>query len=74
MASILEAAATVPASPELTDHAVDLASKYDMTPIDALHISAALTAEVDEFITLERPAKPICQVQEVNVRSLYPRE
>ncbi len=58
----------------LTGQAVELASRYDLTPIDALHTSAALTSGVDEFVTLEKPTKPMCQVAEVNVISLYQEE
>ncbi len=54
--------------PEL---AIEMSSKYDMTPIDALHIGAAAIAGVDEFITLEKPTKPICRVQEIKVESIY---
>lgn len=66
-----EAAENLSTSPELTSLAIDLSSKYDMTPIDALHIAAAAIAGVDEFITLEKPTKPICRVQEVKVISIY---
>lgn len=58
-------------SPELTERAVDLASKYDMTPIDALHASAAVTAAVDELVTMEKDTKPLCRVKEIKVVSLY---
>lgn len=39
-----EAAENLSTSPELTSLAIDLSSKYDMTPIDALHIAAAAIA------------------------------
>lgn len=72
MQAVLEnAAENVPASPELTRRAVDFASKYDMTPIDALHVSAAVAAKVDELVTLERDTKPICRVREIKIVSLY---
>lgn len=48
-----------------------MASKYDMTPIDALHIGAAAIACVDELVTMEKPAKPMCQVKEVKVVSIH---
>lgn len=72
MKAVLENAAThVPFSPELTELAVNLASKYDMTPIDALHISAAIKAKADELITFEKKTKPMCQVKEIKVISLH---
>jgi hypothetical protein len=48
-----------------------LASRYDLTPIDALHVSAAVIAGVDEFVTGEKDTKPMFRVQEVKVVSLY---
>lgn len=48
-----------------------MASKYDMTPIDALHIGAAAVAGVDEFVTMEKPTKPMCKVEEVKVVSIH---
>lgn len=47
------------------------ASDYDLAPIDALHISAAVMADVDEFVTIEKDTKPMCRVREVTVISLY---
>lgn len=58
-------------SSELTGCALAMASKYDMTPIDALHVSAAMIAVVDEFVTMEKPTKPMCRVHEVRVVSMH---
>ena len=58
-------------SPELTRRALEFASKHNMSPIDALHVGAAATADVDELITMEKPTKPICRVKEVNVVSIH---
>jgi hypothetical protein len=44
--------------------------RYDLTPIDSLHISSALVANVDEFLTLEKNTKPMFNVQEINVISI----
>jgi len=66
-----EAAEDVPSSQELTGRAVNLASQYDMTPIDALHVGAAVTAAVDELITIEKATKPMCRVREIKVVSLH---
>lgn len=70
-AFVENASEAVPSSQQLSEHAVALASKYDMTPIDALHISAAVMAAVDEFVTLEKKTKPLCRAKEVTVVSLY---
>ncbi len=61
----------VSTSPELTGLAVSFASKYDMTPIDALHIGAAIVSGADELVTMEKPTKPMCKVREVRVTSLH---
>jgi len=58
-------------SPQLTRQAVGIAGKYDMTPIDSLHVAAAVVAAVDELVTMEKPTKPMCRVSEVKVISLY---
>jgi len=58
-------------SPQITGQAVTLASQYDMQPVDALHISTAITAKVDELITMEKPTKPICRVTEIQVTSIH---
>jgi len=72
MQAIFESASeNVSTSSELTRRAVALASRYDMTPIDALHIGAAAVSGVDELVTMEKPTKPICKVQEVRVTSLH---
>lgn len=72
MQAVLDnAAENVETSPELTKRAVDLASKYNMTPIDAIHVSAAVAAKVDELVTLEKDTKPMCQVREIKVVSLH---
>lgn len=72
MQAIFESASeNVITSPQLTCRALAMASKYDMTPIDALHIGAAAVCGVDEFVTMEKPTKPICKVREVRVTSLH---
>ncbi|MFH0824563.1 MAG: type II toxin-antitoxin system VapC family toxin [Pseudomonadota bacterium] len=72
MQTILEnASERVSTSPALTGRAVDLAGRYDMSPLDALHVSAAVEAGVDELVTLEKSSKPMCRVTEVKVISLH---
>jgi len=65
------AAENLETSSDLTGRALAMASKYDMTPIDALHIGAAAVAKVDEFVTMEKPTKPMCKVREVKVVSIH---
>lgn len=71
MQAVFENAENVKTSSELTGCALAMASKYDMAPIDALHIGAAAVADVDEFVTMEKPTKPMCKVEEVNVVSMH---
>jgi len=56
----------------LVQQALVLASRHDLGAMDALHIAAALTGKVDEFVTLEKPNNPICRVTEVRVVSFHP--
>jgi len=73
MNEIIEAAQEeVPSSPLLTKLAIELAGKYDLTPIDSLHVGSAVVAGVDELVTMEKPTKPMCRVKEVRVVSLHP--
>lgn len=72
MQAVLDGAAeNLSTSSDLTGRAIVLASKYDMTPIDALHVGAAAVADVDEFVTMEKPTKPMCKVTEVKVVSIH---
>jgi predicted nucleic acid-binding protein len=65
------AAESVASAPALTEQAIALASAHDLTPVDTLHVSAAIAARVDELVTLEKPSKPMAQVVEVRVMSIY---
>ena len=65
------AAEEVTMSDKLTKRALELASRYDMTPIDALHVGAAVVAGVDELVTMEKSTKPMCKVSEINVVSIH---
>jgi len=72
MKAIFDSASeNVATSPRLTECALNMASKYDMTPIDALHIGAAIISGVDELVTMEKATKPMCKVAEVKVVSLH---
>jgi hypothetical protein len=70
MQTLLASAETVPVSADLIQHALALAGRFDLSPLDALHLAAAAVAGVDELVTLERPEKPICRQTEVRVVSL----
>lgn len=71
MRAVLDTAEDVVSTRELTGKALEFASAHDMTPVDALHVAAAVVAQVDELVTLESPDKPMCKVREIPVRSLH---
>ncbi len=71
METVFAHAEHVPSSDELTSLAVQLAIRYDMGALDALHVAAAVVGGIDELVTLEKPTKPMCNVREVRVVSLY---
>ena len=56
----------------LVKQALSLAANYDLGSMDALHLAAALTGKADEFITLEKPFKPMFRVPGLRVVSLHP--
>lgn len=70
MQAILSTAEHIPVSPELMKRALTLAGRYDLHPLDALHLAAAAEAGVNELVTFERPEKPMCRQTEVRVISL----
>lgn len=70
MQIIFEAAEDVPITPALVRRAMALATRHDLAPLDALHLTATETANA-ELITLERPDKPMCRQTEVPVISLW---
>lgn len=57
--------------PQLTREAINLAGRYQLTALGALHAAAALLGKADEFVTLEKPTKPLCKIQELKATSLY---
>ena len=65
----------VPITPDTTGEALALASKYDLTACDSLHIECALRAEAKQFVTGEKPTNPFFRVREkdlsvISLRSL----
>ncbi len=45
-------------TPAKTSEALELACKYGLTAVDALHLQTAIDAKVCEFITVEKTTKP----------------
>ena len=44
-----------------------LTLRYDLAPLDALHMASALRAGAHEFVTTEKPGKPLYRVRELRV-------
>ena len=51
-------------------HAAGLAQKYGIATMDAIHIAHAIDAKADEFVTSEKPSKPMFRVKEISMRSI----
>ena len=56
---------------ELGKAAEELAHRYGIAAMDALHLAAALNQGVKEFITTEAPSKPIFRVRGIHVVSIH---
>jgi len=63
--------AVEPLSFELGNEAEKLAQRYGLAGPDALQIAAAIRQGVSEFVTSEKPGKPMFRVKELKVVSLY---
>ncbi len=48
----------------------DLAPRYGLGAMDAIHVATVITAQVDELVSGEKPGKPMLQVEEINTISL----
>lgn len=64
--------AWVDVSPPLMTSAETLAKRYGFSAVDALHVSAAISAGARELITAERRTSPLFRVQELVVVSIRP--
>jgi predicted nucleic acid-binding protein len=60
-----------PLSAELGNEAEALAVHYGLAGPDALQMAAAIRQGVKEFITSEKPGKPMFRVKELKVVSLF---
>lgn len=58
-------------SSALIDSAKRLAQLYGLAAMDAIHIAVALAAGADEFISGEKPTKPMFRVKEIVIQSLW---
>ena len=55
----------------LVDEALNnIANRYGLGAVDALHIAAALDAKSDEFITSERTTSPLLRVRGIVIKTI----
>lgn len=54
----------------LVEIALQQANLHGLAALDALHIAAALSIEANEFVTTEKPTKPLHRVVGIRVISL----
>jgi predicted nucleic acid-binding protein len=55
---------------QVLEQARALAERHGIAAMDAIHIATAISAGVDEFVSGEKPDKPMFRVTEIPVRSL----
>lgn len=58
-------------SSAIVERAKALASTYGLAAMDAIHLAIAIDAEADEFISGEKPTKPMFRVEEIRTVSLW---
>ncbi len=56
---------------QVIQNAHKIACKYGLAAMDALHIAAALSVNAEEFITTEKPTKPMYRVNSIKVVFLF---
>jgi predicted nucleic acid-binding protein len=60
-------------SEELVEDASQRAKQYGLGAMDALHITAAISANANEFITTEKPDKPMFRIKDLKVITIHKR-
>lgn len=60
----------VATDPDITARALAEAGRYGLAAMDALHLAAALIAGAKEFITTEKPSKPIHRARGITITQL----
>jgi predicted nucleic acid-binding protein len=55
----------------LVSSALELAQKYGLGAMDALHLTAAEIVGAKEFVTAEKPTSPIFRVSSIQTRSIF---
>jgi len=47
-----------------------VAERHGIAAMDAIHVALAIAAGVDEFVTAEKPNKPVFRVQAISIHSI----
>ena len=55
---------------KIIQDAYQIGCQYGLAAMDALHLAAALSIGAEEFITTEKPTKPMFRVSGINVISI----
>lgn len=55
----------------LTGRAMTIATRFGLSALDALHLTAAMAIGVDEIVTSERPSRPIHRFTELVVKTIH---
>jgi hypothetical protein len=53
-------------------HAYELAARFGLAALDALHVAAAFSVGATEFVTSEKSTKPLHRITEIRVQSITP--
>jgi predicted nucleic acid-binding protein len=71
---IFEHAELIRSNDFIIDKAMDLAGKYGLNGMDALHIASAISGRADEMVSFEKPDKPLYRlpITELRLVSLHP--
>ena len=68
--AVLDKAEHLKWSIETLNYAHALAEKYGIAAMDAIHVATALDAAIEEFVTAEKPTKPMFRVSALCMRSI----
>jgi predicted nucleic acid-binding protein len=56
---------------QVIQDAYEIGCQYGLAAMDALHISAALLVGAEEFVTTEKPTKPMFRVSDIKLISIF---
>lgn len=68
--SVFDRAEHIPWRLDTLRQAEELAERYGIAAMDAIHIAMAIGVRVDEFVSAEKPDKPMFRVTEIPMRSI----